>query len=341
MQFHLRYDLRNPPQWRVPFERFYATFLEQAEWADAHGFASLGLSEHHFVDDGYLPSPFAVGGAVAARTKRLRIGFNVVLLPLKHPVQVAEDAAIVDIISAGRIDVGFGAGYRQTEFEAYGVPISDRAGLMDEGVEIIRRCWEEEEFSFDGKHWKLRNVRATPKPVQKPRPRIMMGGSSEAAARRAARLADSFVPTHPSFMAAYRDELRRLGKDPGPEPPADAPRTPMFLHVAHDTDAAWARIAPHALYETNEYARFLASDPSAPYQTATDAEQLRASGAYVVLTPEETVALGKRLEAALGPAAGLSFHPLMGGMPHELGQKSLELVAREVMPHFQDSEGHR
>jgi alkanesulfonate monooxygenase SsuD/methylene tetrahydromethanopterin reductase-like flavin-dependent oxidoreductase (luciferase family) len=203
---------------------------------------------------------------------------------------------------------------------------------MAEGIEIIRRCWEEDSFDFEGRYWRLTNVRVIPKPVQQPRPRILMGGSSAGAARLAARVADGFFPTNPRWLEVHRAERARLGKDPGPPlPPAGAPRAPLFLHVSHDPDAAWARIAPHALYETNEYGRY---DTDGAYQPHADADAARASGAYVVLTPAETVALGQRLEAALGPAAALTFHPFMGGMPYELGQESLDLVQREVMPHF-------
>ncbi|MBI2867676.1 MAG: LLM class flavin-dependent oxidoreductase, partial [Chloroflexi bacterium] len=122
MHFRARFDLRNPPQWRQPFDRFYAQFLDQVAWLDAHGFDRVSLSEHHFVEDGYLPSPFTMAAAIAARTKRIRIHLSIVVLPLKHPVQVAEDAAVVDILSGGRLDLAVAGGYRNDEFEGYGIP---------------------------------------------------------------------------------------------------------------------------------------------------------------------------------------------------------------------------
>jgi alkanesulfonate monooxygenase SsuD/methylene tetrahydromethanopterin reductase-like flavin-dependent oxidoreductase (luciferase family) len=338
MQFNLRYDLRNPSQWRRPFERYYAQWLDQVAWADGQGFHRLSLSEHHFVEDGFVPSLLVAAAAIAARTKRIRITLNLVLLPLKHPVQVAEDAALVDIISGGRLDLVLGAGYRRNEFEGYGIPRSERPTRMEEGIEIIRRCWEEDVFSFEGKHWKLKNVRVLPKPVQRPRPKIIMGGNSEAAARRAARIADAFWPVSGRWMEFYRDELRKLGKDPGPEPkppPPDAPPPPWLLHVARDPHAAWRRIAPHAKYEMDEYGGVAATDdPNIPMRPVADADELRRRGSHLVLTPEQTVDYGRRLERAYGPAAAMTFHPLLGGMPHELGQECLDLVAREVMPHF-------
>jgi alkanesulfonate monooxygenase SsuD/methylene tetrahydromethanopterin reductase-like flavin-dependent oxidoreductase (luciferase family) len=337
MQFALRYDLRNPPASGRPFDAYYAQFLEQVEWADRHGFASVTLSEHHFVEDGYCPAPLTVAAAIAARTRRLRIRIALVLLTLRHPVQVAEEAALVDILSGGRLDLIVGAGYRHNEFAGYGIDRAERLGRMEEGIEIIRRCWEEASFRFEGRYWRLKDVRMTPKPVQKPRPRILMGGNSNVAARLAARIADGFAPTDPRWLAPYRAERLRLGKDPGPAPPGgDVPRAPLFLHVSRDPDAAWARIAPHALHEMNEYGRHAADDPNGipGYRPLADAREARESGLYLVLTPEETVARARLLEAVLGRAAGLTFHPLMGGMPYDLGQECLELVVGEVMPHF-------
>ena len=338
MQFAIRYDLRNPPGWRRPFDQLYGQFLDQVAWADARGFSQVGLSEHHFAEDGYLPSMFVAAAAAAARTKKIRLRLGLVLLPLKHPVQVAEDAAIVDIISGGRLDMMVGGGYRLAEFEGYGISMKQRPGRMDEGVEIIRRCWEEEEFSFQGRYWTLKNVRAIPKPVQKPRPKIGMGGSSPAAARRAARLADYFSPTAPKLMKFWREEMLRLGKDPGPEippPPANAPKHPRnFLHVARDPKAAWKTIGKHALWESNSYASWAGGLKFGVYQATTDPDALVAGGSYVVMTPEQAVALGKAMDANDPGGATLTFHPLMGGMPYELGQECLELVAKEVMPHF-------
>ncbi len=335
MLFTLTYDLRNPPQWRLLFDEFYGRFLDQVAWVDAHGFDSVGLSEHHFEDDGYLPSPLVLGAAIAARTTKIRIAPMVTLLSLRHPVQFAEEAALVDIISAGRLDLTVGAGHHDAEFEGYGISKRERAGRMDEALQIVKMCWEEEEFSFEGRYWQLRNVRMTPKPVQRPRPRIVLGGNSEGAARRAARHADGFAPSGQQWMEPYYDELVRLGKKPG-SPPPSVPRLPFFLHVARDPDAAWRRIAPHALYEWNEYSRHRVNDPNSFFKLTDDADWLRSNGIYVVLTPEEAVALGEERRSANGAKAVLGFRPISGGLPFDLAQESLELIAGEVMPRLRD-----
>ena len=244
MDFEIKYDLRNPPAWRKPWADVYAHFLDQVVWADDNGFTTVMLHEHHFSDDGYLPSPFTAAAAIAARTRRIRIRLALVLLPLKHPVQVAEDAAVLDIISGGRLEVVVGAGYVPGEFEGYGISIKQRPSRMEEAVEIIKRCWSEDEFSHTGKHWTLRNVRVMPKPLQQPM-KLLMGASSPVAARRAARIADGFMAPNPLFIGPWREEMLALGKDPGPAAEPGTPSPPgNFLHVAHDPDAAWKAIGP-------------------------------------------------------------------------------------------------
>lgn len=341
MNFELKYDLRNPEPWRRPWVDVYQDFLDQVAWADEHGFDAVHLHEHHFSEDGYLPSPFVAAAAIAARTTRIRIRISLVLLPLKHPVQVAEEAAVLDIVSGGRLDLMVGAGSRPEEFAGYGIDLRQRPSLMEEGVEIIRRCWEEERFDFHGKHWQLDGVAVQPKPVQQPRPRIIMGGASPAAARRAARIADGFAPSSPAVLQDWREAMIAEGRDPDAQPalpmtPAIGPKN--FLGVALDPDAAWARIAPHALYESNAYARWGGGTRKTVYELATDPEELRRSGSYGVLTPDEVIALGRELIAA-GEPRRLLFHPMMAGLPREVGQESLHLVASQVMPAFAAERG--
>lgn len=169
-------------------------------------------------------------------------------------------------------------------------------------------------------------MRVTPRPVQRPRPPILMGCASDAAARRAARHADGLLPSLPSQYEVFRAERRRLGKpDPGPL----APSTGNFVHVATDPDAAWARIAPHAMHEMNAYGAWaVEAGATTGYQPFDDPEKLRQSGLYPVLTPDELIARAR----ALGPDANVVLHPLMGGLDPELAWESLHLVESKVMP---------
>ncbi len=338
-EFELRYDLRNPEQWHCPWDRFYAQFLDQVQWADENGFDVVDLNEHHFSDDGYLPSPVTMAAAIAARTKRIKIRLGVVLLPLKHPLQLAEELAVVDILSAGRLEVCIGAGYRQEEYDGFGISMKERGSRMEEGLEIIRRCWEEDCFSFNGRHWQLSNVRARPKPFQKPRPHIVVGGSTVAAAQRAARLGDGFIPVDLGLLKPWRDEMIRVGKDPDAALELitrQAIGAATYVFVAEDPDAAWKAISPHVLYFHNSYAvwtskRGLSMDTGSRVSTTT-AEDLLKTGAYGVFTPEQIV---DRARAAIssGVHAKLRLQPMIAGLPLALGQPCLELVASKVIPH--------
>ena len=159
VQFGLWYDFRNPRQWRVPFESFYRSILDQIVAAEELGIDSVWLTEHHFCDDGYTPSPLVLGAAIAERTTRLRIGTNLMLLPLHDPIRLAEDSATLSLLSGGRFDLGVGMGYRQVEFDAFGRSLTNRPSLLEEGVEVIRRAWSGEPIDFVGPPLLLRRRR--------------------------------------------------------------------------------------------------------------------------------------------------------------------------------------
>lgn len=319
--FGLRYDLRRAPCSRATHAELAATALAQCEWADTRGFLTATLSEHHGSPDGYLPSPMVLAAAIAARTQRLRLVLAALIAPLHDPIRLAEDLAVVDVVSNGRLLPVLGAGYVESEFRTFGRRLGERGCAVEEAVRVLAAAWTGEPFEHRGAI-----VRVTPRPVQRPRPPIFLGGSAPAAARRAARIADGFIPALPGAWEAYRAERVRLGhSDPGPY----AAPLANFVHVARDPDAAWARIAPFALHETNAYAGWAAgSGTESPYREAKDAASLRASGQYLVLTPEALVARARTLP----PLGAVMLHPLMGGLDPELGWESLRLVADEVIP---------
>jgi alkanesulfonate monooxygenase SsuD/methylene tetrahydromethanopterin reductase-like flavin-dependent oxidoreductase (luciferase family) len=321
MRFSLRYDMR-APAFAVPQADLFEACLAQCEWADALGFASVNLLEHHGSDDGYNPSPLVLAAAVAARTVNVRIRITALVLPLHDPVRVAEDAAVVDQISRGRLELVIGAGYVAREFAMFGKDLADRVRLQSDGVEVLKRAWTGEPFDHRGS-----SVIVTPRPYRRPHPPLYLGGSSAGAARRAARIADGFEPTMPQFDEIYRAECARLGVEPSPTRPPGLPA--QFVHIAEDPDAAWERIAPYALHETNSYGAWLAeAGITAPYRSAPDAAALRSSGAYLVMTPDELLDAAR----ALGPDGAIGFHPLMGGLPPDLSWSSLELFEHEVLP---------
>lgn len=319
----MRFDFRRPP-FAPPAPALYAAALEQVEWADALGFETVIVSEHHGSDDGYLPSPLVMAGAFAARTKRARIRTSALVLPLHDPVRVAEDAAIVDILSGGRLELIVAAGYVPSEFAMFGRELRDRSRLLEEGIAVLRRAWTGEPFEYEG-----RRVRVTPRPVQEPHPPILLGGGTLASAKRAARIADGYVPVLPSLYKAYEEECARLGKAPGKRAAGGA----LFLHLAEDPDAAWARLGPHILHDLNAYADWAeqAGVPS-PFARSDDLDAVRRAGAYQIQTPAEC------LENCRARRDGgfVVFHPMLGGIPPELAEESLELFAREVWAKLED-----
>lgn len=318
VELSLRYDLR-APSFGQPAEAQYRAALEQCAWADDHGFTMVGLSEHHGADDGYLPSPLVLAAAICGRTTSLRVLVAALVLPLYDPLRLAEDLAVLDLASGGRVDLVIGAGYRAAELAMYGRELDERVALVEEGVAVLRAAWSGEEFEYRG-----RRVRVTPRPMRPQGPALLMAGATKAAARRAARLGDGFVPVDASLWPVYEAECHRLGREPGPAPSMSGP---LFVHVAGDPDRAWARIAPHALHEMNSYGAWLteAGEGIAVYTPMEDADSLRAGGAYAVLTPDECVAMARE-------AGALRLHPLMGGLPPDLAWESLELVAAKVLP---------
>lgn len=322
MLFGLRFDFRNPAfAGTTPAERYRAA-LEMAEWADRLGCAMIGVSEHHGSPDGYLPSPLPMVAAMAARTANVRFMIAALIAPFHHPLRLAEDLLVLDHLTRGRVDVVVAGGYVHEEFAMFDVPMSERGRRVTETVRTLKAAFTGEPFEFRG-----RTVHVTPGPFRPGGPSITLGGSSEPAARRAARIADGFMPSVPEVWEFYRDEVQKLGRpDPGPSP-VGRNRT---VALAEDPEEGWKQMAPFFLHEMNAYGAWQAQDDIAsPYRPVDDVDALRETGDYAVLAPEQYVA---ELRAAPVPFAFL--HPLCGGMPIDLAWSSLRLFEREVMPAF-------
>ena len=275
------------------------------------------------MEDGFLPSPFTMAAAIAARTSKLPVTIAAALFPLHDPIRLAEQIAVADLIARGRISIVAGAGYAVHEFEMAGIDRKQRGRLLEESIEVMRKAWTGEPFEYRG-----RTIRVTPTPFTKPHPMILLGGSSEAAARRAARLALGFFPAvgDPHLEAVYRGECERLGFTAGF---SILPHGPGFVHVTEDPDKAWAEIEPYAWYDAETYRSWQgAGQHSEVTSRATTPSELRTEGVYRVVTPDECVQLAEEL----GPTGALVLHPLMCGMPVELGWESLELFSSKVLP---------
>lgn len=318
----VHYDMR-APSFGTPAPALYTAALEQAAWLDQRGVTALVVSEHHGSDDGYLPSPLVLAGAMAARTSRAMISVNALTLTLHNPIAAAEQCQVVDQISGGRLVVTLVPGYVESEFELYGVPFAGRGRLFDQQLAVYLQALTGEPFEHEGC-----TVQVTPGPVQRPRPLVFIGGASPVAARRAARFGDGFALGGPEgeLGALYRSTCVDLGRPAGP---VLVPPHPMAVHVADDPEEAWAQIAPHALHELNRYSAWAAGFDGSLYRQVTDAEQARQDGFYAVLTPDECIDVARRLGEQ---HSTVLFKPLIGGLDPDVSWASFELFVDKVLP---------
>jgi alkanesulfonate monooxygenase SsuD/methylene tetrahydromethanopterin reductase-like flavin-dependent oxidoreductase (luciferase family) len=169
------------PERRVELATVYARALDRIETMDRTGYDAVWLAEHHFSDFSVCPSVHMLGVLAAARTRRLRIGTGVSLAPFYHPLRLAEEVALLDQLSGGRVNWGAGRGFARVEFEAFGVPPEESASRFRETVEIVLRAWTQEKLDFAGRHFRFDGVEVLPKPLQRPHPPVWMAASSESA----------------------------------------------------------------------------------------------------------------------------------------------------------------
>jgi probable F420-dependent oxidoreductase len=195
--------------------------LRECERAEAAGFDSIWLGEHHNNPVLY-PAPLIGLAAVASRTRSIRLGTGVLLLPLYHPVMVAEEGAMVDMISGGRLILGIGAGYAPEEFSAFGCSLKERGSRLEEGASLLHRLWTEADVTHHGRHYHVDNATIAPRPVQRPRPPIWFGAWAEPAIRRAARLGDAWLVGPSATLSEiapsarlYEASCRETGKGAG------------------------------------------------------------------------------------------------------------------------------
>lgn len=316
----LKFDMR-APAFGTPPRELYAAALDMAQFADEIGIGAINAMEHHGFEDGYLPTPFVFGGGLAARTRRCRIMLGAVVLPLHDPVKIAEQIAVLDIMSDGRLDVIIGAGYVEAEFQMFRSSMGQRGKLLDNGLEVILRALKGERFT-DGD----REVFVRPLPLQSPEDILIVGGGVPASAKRAARFGLGFGPMTRGLFDLYDEECRKLGRAPGRK---SGPGKTGDIHLTNDPEAAWARIMPHLKHAVTDYARIAEeSGVNSPFRGLLASEEaLRTCGILTVCTPEQLLELAKGVDAY----GSLTFMPLMGGMPPELGWESLNLL-KEVMP---------
>jgi alkanesulfonate monooxygenase SsuD/methylene tetrahydromethanopterin reductase-like flavin-dependent oxidoreductase (luciferase family) len=289
MNHGLMFSFRNPPAWSRPMTDVYADEMALIREAEALGFDTIWLTEHHFASDGYSPSILPLAAAIAATTTRVRIGFNLLLLPLHDAVKVAEDIATLDVLSNGRIDVGVGQGYAVHEFAGFGVDMADRLGRFREGLDVLHGLWTNDTFSYSGEHYHIDDARLMPRPVQQPEPPLWIGATSEPGVRRAGRRGANLLGlASRRLQQVYEQARTEVGLDPVG---ADVLQL-HWTHVADSDDQAWNEAAPSFHHLLSVYAEWA--------NASTDADR---SGPKIVIPPVE------ELRDSPGP---LMFRPAFG-----------------------------
>jgi len=334
MKFGLYSSIASPPRGEN-LDRAIDEVIAEAQLAESNGFDSCFFGEHHQDPDGFLPSPLIVATAVAAQTRRLRVGTSVILLPLHHPVRVAEDVITLDLVSRGRVTVGIGIGYQPSDFRAFAVPMEERLARFEEGIEILRRCWSGERFSFRGAHYTLEDVQILPRPFQRPSPPLWIGASVPAAARRAGLLADGFVGTPSTdlksamrLVDAYRAAATTAGRAPHVVMMRDA-------WVAETRAEAEAVYGPEVMQAYQYYWKHrLAEFREIPADMAFTLENL-SPDRLIVGDPETCIREFHRWQDATGADYFLLRlrHAHSGGPPHDPIMRAIELFGEKVLPY--------
>lgn len=330
LSFGYIYDFRNPPQWHRPWPDHYAATLDFIAWSESVGFAGAWVPEHHMAEDGYIPSPMTVLGAIASRTQMIRLGTGIALAPLHHPVRFAEEAALLDILSNGRLDVQLAIGYRRRETAMYGRDFSKRGRIFDEFLAIVTRLWAGETVSFAGEHFTVRDAKISPLPLG--RIPLYIGGFADKALERVARYADGYFGS-PELSDLYREKLRATGRDPA----SARVRIPcLFTAVAHDTAEALDELAPYFHHVNNSYAEWNHEDRAfgkeGPPLSPMSLEEFKSGKTLEILTPGEAIDKFRTLLDRF-PLEHVMM-ALPAGMQPERFRKYAGIFAEEVIPAF-------
>jgi alkanesulfonate monooxygenase SsuD/methylene tetrahydromethanopterin reductase-like flavin-dependent oxidoreductase (luciferase family) len=332
VRFGYQLDFRNPPESGRSFAGLYRDSLEQVELAEALGFDSIWLTEHHFTDDGYLPAMLPAAAAIAARTQRVTIGTFVLLAPFQHPLKLAEDAAVVDVISNGRLRLGLGQGYRQEEFDGFGVPRAERLGRTLETIEILKLAWTGKRFSFNGKYFHFKDVRVLPAPVSHPYPELLWGAGAPKAIRRAAKMGLSFACVGGrKEMGIYTEALKQAGRNPADFSLVNS----RVVYIAATAQEAWREVGDALMYQAEHYGKWLSAAAGTTDMSKVlirpDPERLKRTS---ILGPPDEVRTRITEVLESGPMTELITVAQLPGLDPAKARRSLERFGREVLPAF-------
>ena len=334
MKFSIYSSIANPPRGEH-LDRCVDEVIEEAQAAEANGFDGCFFGEHHQDKDGFLPSPLIVATAVAASTRTLNVGTSVILLPLHHPVKIAEDVITLDIVSKGRIILGVGLGYQGSDFAAFGVAPAQRVELFEEKVEIIRKCWTGEPFSYHGKHHNLEEVRVLPLPFQKPSPPIWIGASTPRAVGRAGKLGDALV-AGPSTDLRGTIELvepyMRAASEAGRQPQVVLMRDAWVAATRTEAEEVYGPevLSAYKYYWQNGLSEFKSFGSEAEFTLDNVA-----ADRLILGDPEACIQEFQRWNVAVGADHYLLRlrHAHSGGPTHQRIMETIKLFGEQVIPY--------
>ena len=323
-------------------EEIYARGIEQAQAAETLGFRNVWLGEHHFSTYGYLSRPLQFASYIAAKTTRLRVGTAVIVVPLHHPLLIAEEIAMLDILSGGRADVGLGRGYQRYEFERLGLKLDAGGERWEESLDILLKAFEGKPFSYSGKRFDIPETAIYPKPVQKPRPPIWITAQSqysiEAAARRGLNVLTGGFGVPIERLAEFGQFFNKVVAE---TQPAKRPLVGVQRAIYVTKDAADAREAAEqarwnmrvTLSLRNNYER-VENGHAVPVPAGTEPGIDELLDRYLVIgTPETCIRQIRRVQELVGISHfNCSFW--FGDMEQARVLRSMELFSREVMPAF-------
>lgn len=328
----------------------YSEALEQIVLADELGYSTVWLAEHHFSNYGVMPHLPTFGAAVAAKTKNIRIGTAIVVLPFGHPVRMAEEFAMLDVLSNGRLDLGVGRGYQPLEFGGLNIDQNESKEMFNEYLEIMRLCWQDEPLTYKGKYYSCENLEILPKPVQPGGPPVRIGAVTPATFKAMGEQGE-MIMLSPNFspidlvqrdLNAYFDAAREAGHD---MERLTAPPIMQQVYIDPDNEKARSEPEPWAMSFYGKFATMLPGEADKDIATQyAQYKKIRAAVEAVTYErvlnegvafgdPEAIIERMKFLEEALGTDEIICWFNF-GDLPHDRVMKNMQMFAEEVMPAF-------
>jgi alkanesulfonate monooxygenase SsuD/methylene tetrahydromethanopterin reductase-like flavin-dependent oxidoreductase (luciferase family) len=307
----------------------------EAQAAEASGWDGCFITEHHQQADGYLPNPLLMAGLVGMKTQRIKVGTCVLLLPLHHPVHVAEDCAVIDLATRGRLVLSVGVGYQPHDFEAFGVPIAERATRTEEALEILRLSWSGKRFSYAGKHFQYRDTLVTPAPQQRPGVPVWMAAWTPPGLRRAGKTADGWIadpiqslPVIKHFADRYRTAATSAGRKPFVCLMRDAVVADSMQHAEAESGPTMYThrfYFQYGAYMPDEYLKEVKSPQELSFQKC-------ARDRLIVGSPDDCLAQLRRWQEEVRPDYLILRFRQPGGPSHPRTLESIRSFGEKVIP---------